>query len=122
MKRTAIAVSVLALAGLVGCGSDPKQPAPVVVTPPPAQIVTTPPATAPAQTVVVLSPVAARPGFGRVESISAAPSTSAAAGGATIRRLGIKMEDGTMQMVDTTAGNVSIGDRVELTSDGKIRH
>jgi hypothetical protein len=121
MKRTAIAFSVLSLAGLAGCGSKPVQP--VVVTPPPAQVVTTPaPAGAGPTTVIVQSPVTARPGFGRVESISAAPSSSAAAGGGTIRRLGIKMEDGTMQMVDTTAGNVSIGDRVELTSDGKIRH
>lgn len=127
MKRTVIAVSVLALAGLAGCGSDPVQPAPtpVVITPPPAQVVTTPApaATTPAPTtVVVQSPAPVRVGFGRVESISASPSASAAAGGATMRRLGIKMEDGTMQTVDTPAGNIAIGDRVELTADGKIRH
>jgi hypothetical protein len=121
MKRIAVAFSVLALAGLIGCRSQPVQP--VVVTPPPGQVVTTPPATAPAQTVVVLPPVAARPGFGRVESISTAPASSAAAaGGATMRRIGIKMEDGTMQMVDTAGGDIKIGDRVELTSDGKIRN
>jgi hypothetical protein len=32
------------------------------------------------------------------------------------------MEDGTLQQVDTPAGNIAIGDRVELTSDGRIRH
>ncbi|HEU4351259.1 MAG TPA: hypothetical protein VFR66_05250 [Burkholderiales bacterium] len=73
-------------------------------------------------TVVVQSTSAVRPGFGRIESISAAPPSSAAAGGTTLRRLGIKMEDGSMQYVDTAAGNIAIGDRVELTSDGKIRH
>jgi hypothetical protein len=127
MNRIAIACSLFALAGLVGCGSDPVQPAPapVVITPPPAQVVTTPaPAatTPPQTTVVVQSATAVRPGFGRVESIAAAPSSSAAAGGATMRRLGIKMEDGTMQTVDTPAGNIAIGERVELTADGKIRH
>jgi hypothetical protein len=106
MAKTAIALSVLALAGLAGCGSDPVKPAPVAATPPPSA-----------------SPVAARPGFGRVESINAAPSSSAAAaGGQTMRRLGIKMEDGTMQLVDTAAGNIALGDRVELTSEGRIRH
>jgi hypothetical protein len=116
--------SALGLATLYGCGSDPVQPAPVVVTPPPPAVVTTPaPAATPPTTVVVTSPVAVRPGFGRVESINAVPSTTAAAaGGQTMRRLGIKMEDGTMQFVDTTAGNIALGDRVELTSDGRIRH
>ena len=127
MTKTAIALSVLALAGLASCGSDPVQPAPVVITPPPPAVVTTPapaPAASPAPaTVVVTSPVAVRPGFGRVESINALPTSSAAAaGGQTMRRLGIKMEDGTMQVVDTAAGNIALGDRVELTSEGRIRH
>ena len=128
MTRIAIAFSILALAGVAGCGSDPVQPAPapVVVTPPPA-VVTTPapaPAASPAPaTVVVQSPVAVRPGFGRVESINALPpSSAAAAGGQTMRRLGVKMEDGTMQFVDTAAGNIALGDRVELTAEGRIRH
>ena len=127
MTKPVIALSVLALAGLAGCGSDPVQPAPVVITPPAPAVVTTP-APAPAAssapaTVVVTSPVAVRPGFGRVESVNALPpSSAAAAGGQTMRRLGIKMEDGTMQFVDTAAGNIALGDRVELTSEGRIRH
>ncbi|HEV2429974.1 MAG TPA: hypothetical protein VGT43_00510 [Burkholderiales bacterium] len=125
MNKLTIAFSAIALGVLVGCGSDPvtPAPAPVVITPPPTVVTTPAPAAtpAPAPTVVVLSS-AVRPGFGRIESISAVPPSSAAAGGTTLRRLGIKMEDGSMQHVDTAAGNIALGDRVELTSDGKIRH
>ncbi len=125
MKRFAVAVSPIALAMLVaGCGSDPVQPAPVVVTPAPSPtIVTAPAATgtvvAPAPAVVVAS-APLRAGSGRVESVSALPP-SAAAGGGSARRVGIKMDDGTMQYVDTPAQWISLGDRVELTTDGQIR-
>ena len=120
MTKLTVAFSAVALGTLVGCGSDPvaPAPAPVVVTPPPA-VVTTPAAP---PTVVVQSTSTVRPGFGRIESISAVPPSSAATGGTTMRRLGIKMEDGSMQYVDTAAGNIAIGERVELTSDGRIRH
>ena len=126
MNKIVIVSSVVTFAALVGCRSDPvtPAPAPVVVTPPPAVVTTPAPTASPPTTVVVVqSPAAVRPGFGRVESIAAAPpSVSAAAGGATMRRLSIKMEDGTLQQIDTVAGNIAIGDRVELTSDGHIRH
>jgi hypothetical protein len=127
MKRFALAVSPIALALLVaGCGSDPVQPAPVVVTPAPAPaptVVTAPAGTvvssAPAPAVVVAAP-ALRAGTGRVESVSALPP-SAAAGGSSARRVGIKMSDGTVQYVDTPAQWISLGDQVELTADGQIR-
>jgi hypothetical protein len=129
MNKLAIALPPIALAALVGCQPAPA-PAPVIVTPPPAVVTTPPPAvvttpppavvtTPPA--VVYVAPTPVRPGFGRVESIAATPSSAAAAGGTTMRRLSIKMEDGTLQLIDTPAGNIAIGDRVELTSDGKIR-
>ena len=124
MNKIVIVSSVVAFAALVGCRSDPvaPAPAPIVVTPPPAVVTTPAPAVVTTPPAVVVSATPVRPGFGRVESIAAAPpSTSAAAGGATMRRLSIKMEDGTLQLVDTVAGNIAIGDRVELTSDGKIR-
>ena len=127
MLRSAISLSVLALAVLAGCASEaPVQPAPapVVVTPTPAPVVVAP-AGAPVATAPVVvtqpTPTAIRPGFGRIESISAVPQ-SAAAGGATMRRLGIKMDDGTVQYVDTTAPGYATGDRIELTSDGYIRN
>jgi hypothetical protein len=48
---------------------------------------------------------------------------SAGAGATTkpMRRLGIKMDDGTVQYVDTAAEGYSIGDRIELTRDGYIK-
>jgi hypothetical protein len=36
-------------------------------------------------------------------------------------RLGIKMDDGSMQIVDTPSTGLAIGDRVELTREGFIR-
>jgi len=116
MNKLTIAFSALALGTLAGCGSDPvaPAPAPVIITPPPAVVTTPAPAAtpAPAPTVVVQSTSAVRPGFGRIESISAVPPSSAAVGGTTMRRLGIKMEDGSMQYVDTAAGNIAGTSRI----------
>lgn len=127
MKRIAFVVPPIALAALLaGCGSDPVQPAPVVVTPAPAPAPAPTVVTVPAPQVVSPAPavvVAAatlRPGTGRVESVAALPP-SAAAGGSSSRRVGIKMEDGTLQYVDTPAQWIALGDRVELTADGQIR-
>ena len=37
-------------------------------------------------------------------------------------RAGLRMDDGTIQYVDTAAGGLAIGDRVAITSDGNMRH
>jgi hypothetical protein len=60
---------------------------------------------------------------GRVESISAVAVASGAGTPppSAMRRLGIKMNDGTLQYVDSEVPNVAVGDRVELTPDGYIR-
>jgi hypothetical protein len=116
-KYLILPLSVVGLALLAACGS--RQPAPIVVVPP-APVVTSPPAgTAPA---VVQNVPALRPGMGRIESM--APATTASAGGtasASMQRLNIRMDDGTMQVVDTPSTGLSIGDRVELTREGYIR-
>ena len=129
MNRYAIALPLVALA-LAGCATrEPVSPAPapVIVTPPPA-VVTAPapgtvviPPTASAP-VVVPAPTAVRAGHGRIESMTALPG-SAAAGATTkpVRRFAIKMDDGTVQYVDTAAEGYSIGDRIELTRDGYIK-
>jgi hypothetical protein len=125
MRKFAFSLPVLALALLGACGSTEEKatPAPIVVTPP-APVVTAPPAVvvpqASAPAVVVPSAVALRAGPGRIESIAALPP-SAAAGGTAARRIGVKMDDGTMQFLDTAAPNLAIGDRIEITAEGNIR-
>lgn len=110
-------LSAVALAVLAACGG--RQPAPVVVVPP-APVVNAPPANA---NPPIASPIASiRPGFGRIESMT--PVSTASAGGTaptSMQRLGIRMDDGTMQVVDTASPALSIGDRVELTREGFIR-
>ena len=111
-------LSVIALALLAGCGS--RQPIVVV---PPAPVVTTPPASAPSASVPVVAPAASlRAGFGRIESMT--PVQTASAGGTaptSMQRLGVRMEDGSMQVIDTAAPGLATGDRIELTREGYIR-
>jgi hypothetical protein len=131
MKKLAIPLAVAAIAVLGACSTtDPVHPAPapvvyapapaVVAAPPPGTVVVQPQAAAP---MVVPQPTAIRAGVGRVESIHPTGVSQAAAGGTTkpMKRLGIKMNDGTVQYVDTVA-DVSIGQRIELTRDGHLRH
>jgi len=120
MNRIAIPLALSAVAFVAACAhrAEPA-PAPVVVIPqqPPATVVAAPP---PAN--VVVQPTALRPGYGHVETLSAVPTTSGAGSTApgSMRRLGIKMEDGTVQYVDSDSP-VSIGERIQLTGDGYIR-
>jgi len=129
MSKIFLPVSLIALAVLAACAtSDPVTPAPAPVIVAPAPVVTAPPATVvvpqvAAAPVVVPMPTAIQPGFGRIETITAL-AASAAAGGTVkpLRRIGIKMENGTVQYVDTAAEGLSIGQRVELTKDSQILH
>lgn len=115
-----ITLSLLALALVAACArTAPVTPAPVVVVP--AQPATPPPAVVVQQAAPQVIPAPAlRAGFGRIETIAPATPT-AAAGGQTMRRFGIRMDDGSLQFVDTTATGYFVGDRVELTPDGYIR-
>ena len=123
MNRVPFILSTIALAVLAGCGSDPKiapAPAPVVVVlqqPSPAQ-----PSTAPS-VVVAPAAVALRAGFGRIESILAVPSaaTGATASNPT-RRITMRMDDASVQYFDTQAPGMAVGDRVEITANGTMRH
>jgi hypothetical protein len=128
MRKYAIPVSLIALALLGACARQQPAtpaPAPVVVVPPqqpPAQVVTAPPAAAPQ--VIVAQPAQLKPGYGKVETISAVPASSGAGATASsdMRRMGVRMENGSWQYVDTPAGDIKIGDRVQFTPEGYIRH
>lgn len=124
MSKLYFPLSLAAVAVLAACAtSDPvtPAPAPVVVVPSPAPVASPPPTVVVQQAAPgVVAPSAIRPGFGRVEAITAL-QPSAAAGGTTMSRFGIKMEDGTVQYVDSAAQGIYVGERVELTRDGQIR-
>lgn len=128
MSKLYIPLSLAPLAILAACAStDPATPAPAPVIVAPAPVVQAAPATvvvpptAVAPGTVVATPTAMRAGPGRVETITAL-QPSAAAGGTTLRRFGIKMDDGTVQYVDSAAQGISVGQRIELTGDGQIKH
>jgi hypothetical protein len=125
MRPLVISLSLAAVAAALGACStpEPATPAPapaVVIAPQPAPVVVAPaPGTVyAAPSTVTVAPTAMLVGAGRVESIT--PLASAAAGGRTARRIGLRMDNGTMQYVDTPA-DLAIGDRVEITSDGYIK-
>lgn len=134
MSRFFVVISLFFMAFLSACSSyDPVTPAPVVVAPA-APVVTAPVASPPGTVAVVPSatsgpavvvPSALRPGNGRVESITTVASAAAGASGSSadsLQRVAIRMDDGTVQVVDTRAAGLALGERVELTRDGMIRH
>ena len=121
MSKFAIALVLGAVTLIAACGHrTTPAPAPLVVVPQQAPAVVTAP---PAPVVVVPQPISLRAGIGRIESISAVAVASRAGTPPTsaMRRLGNKMNDGTVQYVDSEVPTVAVGDRVELTPDGYIR-
>ena len=128
-KFLILPVSVVALALLGACSH--REPAPIVVVPPaPApstNVVTSPGSSAPSAkepSVPVASAAAQlRPGFGKIESMSPVVAT-ASSGSSTpsaMNRLNVRMDDGTLQLLDTPSAGLQVGDRVELTREGYIR-
>jgi hypothetical protein len=133
MRKLALPLSLAAIAVLGACSTmDPATPAPapVVVAPAPSQVVVAPapgtvlaPGTVVAaspSTATVVAPTALMTGFGRVESIMPLANAAAGSSGRSTRRMGLRMDNGTVQYIDTPA-DLAIGDRVEITTDGYIR-
>ena len=133
MNRLPLILSSIAVAILAGCATEStvtSAPAPVVVAAPaqapyvlaPAGTVVVPQA-GPGTIVVAPVPVALRSGFGRIESILAVPT--AAAGGTasnSTKRIATRMDDGSVQYFDTTAADIAVGSRIEVTKDGMMRN
>ena len=128
MKQLATIPLVAALAALAGCATEDRvtpAPAPVVINPPASTVVVPPQssATVPGAAVVVApAPAPLQVGFGRVETL--VPVPSAAAGGSAASatsRVGIRMDNGVVQYLDTNAAGLAIGERVEITSNGNMR-
>jgi len=146
MNRLPFILSSIALAVLAGCATESgitSAPAPAVVTPPPAAaapVAATPTySVGAAGTTIVVpqagpvataapAPVATplRVGFGRIESIMVVPTAAAAAAGGTApspsKRIAMRMDNGTVQYFDTHAAGLTVGDRIEITSNGTMRH
>ena len=151
MNRVRLSFSLVALSTLAACGgydtvtpagqvvttapgavvtttsspqvvTSPSTPPVVVQTQPPVAVQTTPPATVvtPGTAVVIPPAASVRPGTGRVESNTRMSQASGL--NPPVRRVGVKMDDGTVQFFDTQAQNLEVGDRVELTADNHIRY
>ena len=114
MNRLAIPLSIFAVAALTACGSPPYAPAQANAAP------------------IVPQTTGYRPGTGVVVSTTVAPAPMGSASGGTatgassnsagrLARLAIRMDDGTVQYVDTDGNEFKPGTRVELTPDGLIR-
>jgi hypothetical protein len=147
MSKLSFPLSVIAIAVVAGCASESTvapAPAPVVVQPaptaavvtPPAAVVTAPTTTASTPTVVVpaagtapvvvaaAAPQRLRAGTGRIDQIINLPASAAAGSsvpGAT-KRITIRMDDGSVQYLDTAAADISVGERVSLTNDGTMKY
>jgi energy-converting hydrogenase Eha subunit F len=121
--RTIVSVSasLAALALLAACGSRQPAPPQVIIVPQPAPSAQSSTPAAPSPQNVAGVPKA-KPGFGRVETVTVMPTASA--GGTApnmMSRISIKMEDGTTQYVDTSVSGLAPGDRVEITNEGYLK-
>ena len=141
MSKLVLPLSAIAIAVLAGCASESRvapAPAPVVVQPAPAAAVVTAPATTTATAPTVVVPAAGtapvvvatpaaqplRAGTGRIDSIINLPASAAAGSsvpGAT-KRITIRMDDGSLQYLDTAAADIAVGERVSLTNDGTMKY
>lgn len=63
-------------------------------------------------------------GIGFIDSVVLAPENAAAGGtaGAPTKRIAVRMADNTLQFFDTRASGLKVGDRVEITADGNLKH
>lgn len=131
MPIRSLALSALLLAGLAACGTtyeESRPVAPVSAAPPPPVVST--PATSASTPVALatLQPGTFRPGSGILESIGLITLPASAAAGGTAPsapvpgpyRLTLRMDDGNIQTLTADTRALLVGDRVEITSDGRL--
>ena len=96
-------VLVAAAVALAACAGHDGRPAPAVALEAPA----------PAGHVL-------RPGYGRVTDVTAVVYPNSTVRG--MFRLTLRMDDGTVQVVDTRGPAIPLDERVEITADRNIRY
>ena len=121
MNRLPFILSSIAVAVFAGCATESSirsAPAPVVVSPAASGTVGAP---QPSSAGTVVAPTAGlmRVGLGRIESILAVP---ASASSPSTQRIVMRMDDASVQYFDTQAAGLAVGDRIEITKDGTLRH
>ena len=129
-KLPLVALSLVAAATLAACGGRTYEtsvtPAPRVAVVAVSPTVVYPYPTGAVATyvqpagVVMESVTVLRPGFGRVESVQQVVNLSGAFTG--YRRLTLRMDDNTIQVLDTRGPDLVMGARVEITTDRSIRY
>ena len=73
--------------------------------------------------VLSLSGIAALAGCASEHKVAPAPAPAVVQPAPTTPpAVGIRMDDGTLQYVDTAANDLAVGDRVSIASDGYMRH
>jgi len=129
MRKPLLALSLVAAATLAACGGRSYEasvtPAPQAVVVASPTVVYSYPTGAVATYVqpsnmVVESVTVLRPGFGRVQTIQQVVDLNGAFTG--YRRLTLRMDDNTIQVLDTRGPDISLGARVEITTDRNIRY
>jgi hypothetical protein len=126
MMKAKLALTLAAAATLAACGgyetvtpvyTSSAAPASAVVVYPSTVYV---PHGAVGSTVVLANPLPLRAGFGRVDGVTMVVSANNTPTG--MRRLSLKMDDGSFQIVDTSGPHIAVGERVEITMDSMIRY
>ena|SRR5688572_23443064 len=128
MRKLTISLTVAAAATLAACATyetvtPVRTVAPTaVIVQPQASYVGTPVLVHPTivSPSVYVSSIPLRAGFGRVDSVALLLDARGIENG--MQRIGVRMEDGSTQVVDVRSSpRILIGQRIELTADSQIR-
>jgi len=123
MAKVAMLVAVLGAAALTAC-YNPRYPGDAPGTDDPPQAAVTSGSGVPVTSRGDGAVTPWQPGFGRIESISVVPAGASAAGGTAPAPRGyqitVRMDNGTVQSIVQDNPNFRVGDRVEITREGRV--